>query len=220
MDRAAAVELIKQNTGFRQNNDDIIIAALKNSQEILSYGGVLTEAGYSTEVPWFLRFEDQTLPIVAGDTSVPLPEGFIREIDDEGPWFPDTSITGEPPVYLQKASPGASRRTFTGTTSGPQTYQIGVEDLLFWPAASEAMTLHWTYYKKDVVLSSNIENKWLLHVPSLLIGHAGQGIAAAFRDTEAVKEFVRLKLEGQKQLLTQNMNREFANRRTAFGVYR
>lgn len=217
--RDAAIALIKQKTGFRTDKDDLILIALQNSQEILSYGGVVTEANYSTEVPWFLRAEDQTLTLLAGSNTITLPANFIKEIDDEGPWYPDTNGTGRPPIYLEKASPGASRRTFTGSTAGPQTYQLRSTDLFIWPASEDDLTLYWTYYARDAdTLTGNTENKWLKWVPSLLIGHAGQGIASDLRDTSAVEEFKRLKLEGQKQLLTQNVQRETANRRTAFGV--
>lgn len=220
MDRDTAVTLIQQKTGFRSGQADIIVERLQASQDILSFGGVMTEANYSTEVPWFLRKVDQPLTLSAGATVITLPDDFIKEVEDTGPWYPDTSSTGEPPIYLDKASPGASKRTFTGSTAGPQIYELRVTDMLVYPASEDALTLYWDYFGKDDLLDSNIENLWLKWVPSLLIGHAGQGFATDMRDAEAVKEFTRMKLEGQKQLLTQNVQREMTNRRTSIGRYK
>lgn len=221
MDRDTAVNLIKQKTGFRTSGESAIIAALQASQETLSFGGVMTEANYSTEVPWFLLVEAQTLDLTAGSNLVALPDDFIKEAEDTGPWFPNlVTGTGQPPVYLEKASPGFAQRTLLGTVSGPQVYEIRADEIWIYPAFDEDVTLYWSYYAKDVILDSNIENKWLKWVPSLLIGHAGQSYAADVRDKEAATEFSRLKLEGQKQLLTQNVQRQTANRRTSFGRYR
>lgn len=220
MDRDTAVAQIKQKCGFRTDKTNEIIATLQASQEVLEKGGLQTEAGFSTEMPWFLRVEDQPLALTAGSNSVNLPDNFIRELEDTGPWYPDSTGTGRPPIYLEKAGSGIARRTFTGTTLGPQIYELRVSTLWVYPAPEEALTLYWSYYAKDDVLTTNIENKWLKYVPNLLIGHAGQGVAADLRDFDASKEFVRLKLEGQKQLLTQNVSREVTNRRTAIGRYK
>lgn len=219
MERDTAVALIKQKCGFRRAStlDEKIVSALKNSQEVLEKGGLMTEAGYVTELPWFLRKDDQELTLLAGENSITLPSDFIREVEDEGPWFPNTNGTGNPPIYLEKAGSGVARRTFPGSTSGPQVYQVRSTDLFIYPATDENLTLYWTYIGKDTALDSNIENAWLKWVPQLLIGHAGQGVASDLRDMEAVKEFSRLKVEGQKQLLILNVQREMSNRRTAIG---
>jgi hypothetical protein len=222
MDRDTAVRVIKQKCGFRQNaeRDNQIVAALQQSQQLLEQGGLITEAGFATELPWFLKVYDQEIALPADTNEVNLPSNFLREAEDEGPWFPDTSVSGEPPIYLEKAGSGVSRRTFTGTTLGPQIYDVRTTTLYIYPASDEALTLKWTYFAKDTVLTGNVENGWLKYVPSLLIGHAGQGFAADLRDAEAAKEFSRMKVEGQKQLLIANVSREMTNRRTSIGRYR
>jgi hypothetical protein len=171
-------------------------------------------------MPWFLRKDDQPLALVADATSITLPADFLREVEDEGPWFPDSTGTGIPPIFLEKAVAGVARRTFTGSTAGPQIYQVRNTDLFIYPASDEDMTLYWTYYGKDVTLDNDVENQWLKWVPNLLIGYAGQGYASDLRDTAAAEEFKRMKLEGQRQLLVLNVAREATNRRTSIGRYR
>lgn len=220
MDRDTAVAVIKQKSGWRTDKDAQIITALQTSQEVLEKGGLATEAGYATEVPWFLRKDDQPLSLAAGATTIALPSDFLREVEDEGPWLADTTSTSSPPTYLAKAGSGAARRTFIGLTSGPQIYQVRNTDLFLFPAFEDALTLYWSYYGKDVILDTNVENQWLKWVPNLLIGHAGQGFANDLRDKDAAEEFKRMKLEGQRQLMILNVSREVTNRRTSIGRYR
>lgn len=222
MDRDTAVAFIKQKIGFRNSAsaDAQIITALKASQEVLEKGGLATEAGFATEVPWFLRKNDQPLTLLADATTIALPSDFIREVEDEGPWFPDATDTGIPPTFLEKAGSGIARRTFTGSTAGPQIYQVRATDIFIYPASDVALTLYWSYYANDTILTANVENMWLKWVPNLLIGHAGQGYASDLRDTAAAEEFKRMKLEGQRQLMILNVSREVSNRRTAIGRYK
>lgn len=219
MDRDTAVTLIKQKCGFRTDPTltQRIISALQLAQEELEKGGVMTAAGYATEVPWFLRKEDQPLNLLANTNEVNLPADFIREVEDEGPWYPNSTGAGNPPIYLDKAESGAARRSFTGATSGPQVYQLRASTIWLFPSTDTDLTFYWTYLGKDDALTTNIENKWLKWVPNLLVGHAGLSIATDLRDKDAAQEFNRLEVTGQKQLLILNVQRQMTNRRTAIG---
>jgi hypothetical protein len=67
----------------------------------------------------------------------------------------------------------------------PKFYALEVDRYYFFPTPDEEFSMRRIYYAHDEILNDNVENKWLKHLPYLLIGMAGQRLASATRDAQA-----------------------------------
>jgi len=72
-------------------------------------------------------------------------------------------------------------------------------------------------YLKDTILSDNVENKWLEHVPRLLIGLAGIELAGDTRDQGAVSKFTDMASTARLVLANFETAREEAGQRRVMG---
>lgn len=225
--RSLAVNQMQRILGFKTGLEDTCITYLKQSQEVLERGGILTERGTGTFVPWFLRKDDQTLSLASGASTIALPEDFIAELEDEHPWLLDDATSSSiNRSKLYKGTPDVLDRlhlvyetdNLADVVEGaPKAYQVREEVIKIWPPSDQAYTLYWNYLGTDTALDSDIENGWLKWAPFLLIGHAAENLASDLRDKEGKMQATKLKLEGQNSLLVQHVNRDTTNRRTAMG---
>lgn len=176
--RSEAVAEIQRILGFRLDNSSDIIEELKRSQEFLE----------SSLRPWFLLKERQPLTATANQQTVALPSDFIgpaREPADD--------------LFLQEddGSLTALERVFQSEISGietakPECYALRVSDILLYPIPDQNYNLLYTYFAKDSVLDTDIENKWLKYAPYVLIGEAGKRIASALRSDSAFQVFAQM----------------------------
>lgn len=187
MDRDEAVARIQRGLGWREDLVDEIVAALKEARRNLEMGKSL---------PNFLLQETQSLVLPAGSANVALPDGFIREFQEEGLWLVQAA---EPDniIWLEKLDFNIGNSRFANSDPGtPQAYTLRRNSIKFWPTRDVAYTLTWSYYKKSVDLSSNVDdNEWLDEdegAPEVLIGRAGTIIAGDLQDQASLQKFAAM----------------------------
>lgn len=198
MTRTEAVQRLNEAVGFRlsgHDKEDVFIRRLQEAQRDLESGKTL---------PRFLLQEDQQITLPAGQHQLPLPDGYLRDDDDNRLHFtsPDTNM----PIYLkpmrysdaviavtQQQRPDQPRLQ----TIAPSVYVIRQSSVDFITMADTDYILIWNYYKADQVLTSDIENAWLLNAPEWLIGEAGERIARNLRDADALADFQEMKTKAR-----------------------
>lgn len=208
MTRDEAVAAIQEQLGFRSDLSTNIITNMKLAQVTLEKGPTK---------PWFLVSEDSYIRTTNAEQRIPIPSNFLQETDQAVlRYIPDTLTDGE--VDLKKDDYDVLRKNFLDTTTGtietgaPEAYALLGNYFRIFPTPDDDYLLRQIYYKTDTVLSTNVENGWLKHVPYLLIGKAGGQIASALRDSAALSTFKSWENEGRLILLSQNVDREFSNR--------
>jgi hypothetical protein len=209
MTRDEAVEEIKQGLSYRRDGDDEIVTALQRAQGLLERPG--------RTLPYFLIEENATLVTVAGTQTVALPTGFIKEVDGFGLRYSYDGSVSPNVKFLKKSSDSQIRAYYTdesGTVieGGPDQYILLKESIRIYPIPDAVYTLYWDFYKEADSLTTNIENAWLEHNPDILIGLAGQRVAARKRDQAAVGLFTGQYNDGLRQLISDNEERDWANR--------
>lgn len=183
MTRDEAVARIQRGLGFRDDLTTEIVSALQEARRLLEMGRSL---------PSFLLQESQVLVVPTGSAEIALPSMFIREFQEEGPWFINSSDPDDV-VFLEKLDYNIGKARFVNTDSGaPQAYTLRKNSLVIWPERDIDYTLTWSYYKRSVALDSNVaNNEWLVDggASEALIGRGGMIIAADLLDTESLKKF-------------------------------
>jgi len=168
MDRDTAVARVKVLMGFKQNLDAEIVQAMIEVQQQLER---------APELPGFLRKAITGLVTVADTKTLAVPTDFIREFDADQLFAADVdgfehSIVKDDQGQLRIRYPVADG------TGLPKRYALVDRTIYFYPTPDAAYTLSGTYLAKEAVLSSNIENKWLLELPEIIIAGAGLHICA------------------------------------------
>lgn len=205
VDRDTAVARIQRGLGFRTDQNDNIVLALREAKRLLERGRTL---------PKFLLQEDQTLSILAGDADVSMPDGFIREKEGEGPHY-ISAETGKP-VFLEKVTLEEGLLRFSTVDAGrPVAYTIRKNSLKFYPERDIAYDLTWSYYKQSVSLATNVSNnEWLDEEngsPEALYGKAGMAVALDMRNKTAYDLFKELFLEGWQTAFAEGIEDEDTN---------
>lgn len=201
MDRAAAIRRINAAIGFRPDGhslEDTIKLRLAEAQKDLEHGKSL---------PKFLLQEDQSITLNAGDSSIPLPSGFLRIDEDNPPHF--VNLQSAKTIFLKKATTysDAVRQIETIQRSdsvdlssvAPSVFVVRKDKLDFISKANTLYTLSWSYYKSGDSLENATGNVWLDNdAGSLwLIGEAGYRIAMDIRDADAVGLFDKMRTQGR-----------------------
>jgi hypothetical protein len=187
MDRDTAVARIQQGLGFRDDLTNEIVGALQEARRYLETGRSL---------PDFLLQESQTLAVPAGSTVVSYPSRFLREFQEEGLWYVQAA---EPDsvLRLEKLDFEIGNVRFQSVDPGPPVaYATRQSGLVFWPTRDIAYTLHWSFYRRSVALSTNVSNnEWLADddgAPEALIGRAGMIIASDLNDKSSFDKFASM----------------------------
>lgn len=181
MDRAAAVRRIQRGLGWRSNLEYDIIMSLQEAQRDLERGKSLPE---------FLLVEDATLTVTAGTGEIALPTNFLRRSSHKLRYTLDNS---DKPQFVEWRNLNEALAQWGGADSrSPQVVVLRNSTLLFYPERDKPYTVTWSYYKKDAVLSTNIQNLWLQNAPELLIGLAGMSIAADAKNSNALATFTNM----------------------------
>lgn len=179
--RDVAVARVKQLLGFRLDQDANIVQAMQEVQ---------AELEREPELPDFLRVTYTGLVTAANTRTVPVPNDFIRE------WEQDqmTVTDADGGVHeVVKDELGYNRIRYTDPSVGvPAKYSLVNKQFYFFPMPDQVYALDGTYYAHDQVLTSNIENKWLSEIPEILIGGAGVLLAAGLRDKDAIQLFASI----------------------------
>lgn len=209
MDRSAAVTRIQRELGFRTDLSTEIIAALQDAQ---------VELEEAVELPWFLKDEGLSdMTTVADTQTVALPTGFIREFEDDALHIYDsTADEDEQWTPLVKDTMEYLRANYPGSGT-PVGYCLGVSSYFLFPIPDAIFNLRQVFYKKDTTLATDVENLWLEHAHDLMIGVAGQKIARALRDRNALVEFEKMEQKARFRLFYSGEAREHENKRYAMG---
>ena len=142
--------------------------------------------------------------VPAGEHAVALPPGFIREDDDNRLHYtlPDPNMI----VWLKprRYRDAVDEVTMLQRPDQPRiqhdmlrVYVIRNNTIDFIVLAEQTYNLTWNYYKAGALLTSDIENEWLLNAPEWLIGEAGERIAQNLRDQEALADFQEMKTKAR-----------------------
>jgi hypothetical protein len=215
---SAAVAEIKRYMGFRTDLDDDALELLQLGQRHLEHNWV------SRPLPWFLLSERATTSTVADEERVAVPSDFIEEWENDAIWFVDEN-GGEHPLTKYDADDlrklqqeRSSYNTIEPLTpERPLNYAITGDYWRLFPAPTGIYTLKQIYYQEDTVVALAAENRWLKYAPYVLIGWAGERLASAARDGDALGVFSPMKSSAIAALDVQTRERELANRRMAMG---
>lgn len=188
MTRDEAVARIKVGLGFIAGTvfDADIVTMLQHVQQ---------EAEKEPELPIWLKKQYVGLATAANTRTTNLPSDFIREFDGDQMSVTDTDgnvteVVKNDEGYLRLRYPDPDD---TSDVTVPRGYAIANGQFRWYPLPSDVFTLNGTYYFKDDLLTTNIENRWLRELPELLMGRAGYNIAVGKRDKDAMAFFSEMK---------------------------
>lgn len=207
MTRDEVSALIKIQLGFRTDQTDNIITALKLVQ---------TNLESEATKPWFLLSELTTVTTTASEERVSLPTDFLLEHEENGLTYSPDDTTADK-VQLVKDDMDILKAYYKRREGEPEAYCMDGNYFRIFPLPDAVYTLEMFYYKQDEVLSTNIENQWLKYAPYLLAGEAGLIIATALRDANAATTFDRWRKEGRSILYRENESRKHANKSYQIG---
>lgn len=210
MQGSEAVTRIKEGLGFLtgSHHDTRIISRLNEAMWHLEHG---------TSLPKFLIQQDQPLVLAADASSIALPAGFIRVVDDEKVhYLPSTSTI---PVFLTRKYYTDAQLAYARYESGsvivnsraPEVYVIRKSTIDFVAPANADYTLTWSYYKGGDAVASGSENVWLANSPYWLIGEAGHRMAKDVRDADAVSIFQDMLTKARSAQLGEQVVEELAD---------
>lgn len=203
MTRDEAVALVHQTLGFRTDQATNIVTNMKLAQQTLEKGPIM---------PWFLLSEGSTRRTELNERRVRIPTDFLREYE-EGTltYVPDDATLEE--VDLIKDSREILQEEYGSLAAGPpEKYSLDGYYFNIFPLPDDDYLLKMRYYKQAALLTTNIENEWLLEIPLLIIGAAGLLLAPGLRDKEATKTFADWSNQGQLILNGYEETRVHTNR--------
>ena len=206
--RSQAVSDAQEVMGFTTAHSAALIRQLQVAQQ---------ELEQDAELPWFLRKEVSSVGTVSGEERVQVPVDFLREVEEDALYYFDsTADDDEKYTTLVKDELAFLRGLLPGTGS-PTHYALDGPYFRLFPTPDAVYTLKMIYYAKDALLTANIENDWLKYLPTLLIGRAGQRVAASTRDAGAVVIFKEMASLGLGLLIRGNNARVTAGRTYVMG---
>ncbi|HEX6824738.1 MAG TPA: hypothetical protein VF077_00365 [Nitrospiraceae bacterium] len=193
MTRLEAQTLIEQRLGKRTGLKDDIVGELRAAQRHFERKGFL---------PWFLR---TTAIFPFGEKFMPLPTGFLREVDDEHLF---ALLKGTEQKGLKKRSYQQIAETpGMGGLGEPRFYTLEFDQnqptavANFWPQPDTTYMWRLCYNRTDLELvADNSENRWLTFTPELLVCKAGLEIAKMLRSVEGTQLFMTGLAEAQADM--------------------
>lgn len=212
MTRDEAVSRIQVKLGFRTDKAADIVNYLQDEQIKLEKRPVL---------PHWLVSEVSDITTTINEERVHVPADFLREYEDpdggDQLWYfnPSAADTDKWTVVV-KSDMETLREAYPGS-GPPKLYALTEDYFRIGPTPDDTYTLKMIYYKKDALLTTNIENAWLANMPDLLIGRAGMQMAEAFRDTQAWSYFNNMATGADDIVDRDEEARAHANRRYIMG---
>lgn len=210
MTRDEAIALMQIQLGFRTDQSTNLVTCLKAAQTQLE--------GQPTK-PWFLISEDSYAFTEDGEQRIALPTDFLQEVDEAVlRYVPDEDDDDDDDtsneVDLVKEAYDVLRKNYSEDVSGPpEAYALVGEYFRIFPTPDDVYRIRMIYYKRDTVLSSNVENGWLKWIPYLIMGKAGLLLSqGGLRDSGASAVFQNWEAQGSLALHSQNVAREMGNR--------
>lgn len=186
--RDSAVAEVQLILGRRSDLSSEIISALQFVQAEREKPGMT--------YPWWLMKQDQPFAVASGVQETALPADFIQEAEErDGNLRYQASATSRT-FFLKKMSFEQAEQHYFGVwqsdydTSSltlidsispgtPKAYVLRQNTVRVYPTPDQNYSLTWSYWGKDAVLSSNIENGWLANAPWVLIAEAALKITTS-----------------------------------------
>lgn len=177
-------------------------------------------------LPWFLRKDDPTsLVATAFQETVALPPDFIR-MQEKGLFRKDPNIpvaTQTPWVSIVRdLDYGHMINRAGGSGQGAPNYYNQQDDIQFYlapiPDAAITYQLRIRYFAKDIVLSTNIENKWTKWAPDYVAAVTAFHVAQKYvRNMELATAIGPEIAVARRRLLVQDEARQNADQIYAMG---
>lgn len=204
MKKEDAVKLIHYRLGHAEGLEAVISLELTFQQTLLEGGA---------ELPFFLQRIHEGVMTSNGPT--PTPVGMLRELDEVGVWFQQTTDIGW--TRLEK-NDYATLFTAHGIEAGvPASYAVVGRNIHFFPVPDQAYMFRLGAYFADEVPNTGHENQWLLRYPDLLIGTAGHAVAVGVKDMGAIPLFDMMRKEAIIRMTTDTIAWGEAGMRRAIG---
>lgn len=177
--RNDAILRVQNGLGFTTTLLDTIALRMQEEQRDLERGKTL---------PPFLLREDQTLSLLINTTDVSLPTDFLRRSEFSLRYTP-TSETKSKMIPWKRFDEAYEAIQENSDPAGPKIAILRTSTIRFLPVANANYTITWSYFRKDALLTTNVENLWLANAPELIIGGAGLRIAKDKRDAAGIQLF-------------------------------
>src|SRR5690349_7714799 len=153
MTRDEGVAMIKQVLGFRTGLDSTIVSNMVYCQTRL-------EAGITR--PQFLVSEDSFTTTTADEPRILLPTDFLAETEQAVLKYRPDTWPDDPEVPLTKDLYDVLFNNYREAENGPpEAYSRLGNYFYIFPTPDDVYTIRMIYYKRDTVLTSNVENGWL-----------------------------------------------------------
>lgn len=177
MNRDIHVSSIAARLGSRTDLNQEIIDKMKSIQQYQLEG--------AATLPWFL-IETVSLVLPVGDSSVALPAGFLRMVEDGVvriyPTATPTDIEELTTVYLDPLAAAAA------DAGKPESVTFFPDSVLFDKQADVSYTVYFAGYTRDVVLETDVENDWLKFAGDLMEAEVMLKMAVRIQSPAIVKE--------------------------------
>lgn len=208
--RSVAVSRIQRRLGFRSDLESVIIDELQHAQ-------VTLEEEYRESPPWFLLEEISSASTEADEERLPLPTDFLQEYDHgDGALYVYDSSEDDPWIELPKGLYKGLKGYYV-TSGRPKAYSLLGSYFRLHPTPDAVYSMKLLYYKRGVVLDSDVENVWLQHAPDVLINLAGTALATSIRDQGAFGWFSAQYEKARAAMHRASVARASTNRRMIKG---
>ena len=207
--RDKAVKRIQRRLGFRDDQAEEIIEAMQDAQFELERKATL---------PWFLISELSSITTQVDEHRIPLPEGFLREVEESGFFYFNPSAENVEDEWLELAKDDEDelRKLYPGA-GAPKGYCLIGPYFMVFPRPDAIYTIKLKFFEADDILDSNIENSWLEHAHDLIIASAGLDLAASTGDEKRVILFTGMLARAEARFEVEMEARDAANRRFVMG---
>lgn len=160
-------------------------------------------------LPWFLLSEMSYVTTTAGEERIQVPADYLRGPEEDGVaalWYYDSTATTKWNPLTPYSRYDKLKYEYGSVTSAtaPKGYSLLGDYFRVLPVGASGFTLYMVYYQAQTLpsaLGASETNGWTVEAPELLIGGAGEWLAARLRDWEALAFFKEQKASGYQALI-------------------
>lgn len=210
MKRDEAVTLLQQRLQRVGDTDAQarIITEMQFVQETLLEGAEF--------LPWFLLSENLTEATVVDEERVAIPTNFLREYEGGALWIYDTA--GVKWLELFKDDYDYLLNKYPTEKEIPQYYALDNNYFRLKPTPDLVYILRIKCYRRDSILSTNIENNWLKYANDWLIAETGAILAKHhIRNKKLADEYKADAATAKTRVFVAHEARMHANRKYVMG---
>ncbi len=209
---------ILRRVGQRETDTTLrnqLIDEIQDIQVVLETGVKCGMNDQGAFYPWFLYKEAVSAAFVT--ETMPLPSDFIEEYDEGHgtalSW--SDGISGFSPILKDSLDVIKSRYSESGSAS-PVKYAIAGTNLYLRPYGATG-NLHISYYAKEPVLSTNIENAWLTNGLDVMRAELGAACGELVSNQAFRTEMQRQSKVARDRMYAAHVSREEAARQRQRG---